>query len=308
MLFFGIGMKTDLFQSCGHCWLFQICWHIECSTFTPPSFRIWNSSTGIPSPPLALCVVILPKAHLASHFRMSDSRWVIIPSWFSGLRRFFSYSSLNDCHLFSISSVSVRSITFLSFIVLIFAWNILLVSMIFLKRSLDFPIVLFPSISLHWSLRRAFLSLLAPHWNSAFRWAYPSFFPLLFDSLLWTPLWPWHVPWCFWQHGGWINLEAWLCGQHHKRKRDRHRETRRQWEVGENFPDFMNQQLAVKVTGIDCDSFRGTQLWHLFTEMCQCHAARTPLGMTCILVRPSLENTMWYRIWESLEQSFSPLS
>ena len=45
--FFGIGMKTDLFQSCGHCWVFQICWHIECSTFTASSFRIWNSSTGI---------------------------------------------------------------------------------------------------------------------------------------------------------------------------------------------------------------------------------------------------------------------
>ena len=42
--FFGIGMKTDLFQSCGHCWVFQICWHIECSTFTASSFRIWNSS------------------------------------------------------------------------------------------------------------------------------------------------------------------------------------------------------------------------------------------------------------------------
>ena len=27
--FFGIEMKTDLFQSCGHCWVFQICWHIE---------------------------------------------------------------------------------------------------------------------------------------------------------------------------------------------------------------------------------------------------------------------------------------
>ena len=26
---FGIGMKTDFFQSCGHCWGFQICWHIE---------------------------------------------------------------------------------------------------------------------------------------------------------------------------------------------------------------------------------------------------------------------------------------
>ena len=24
--FFGIGMKTDLFQSCGHYWVFQICW------------------------------------------------------------------------------------------------------------------------------------------------------------------------------------------------------------------------------------------------------------------------------------------
>ena len=50
--FFGFGMKTDLFQSSGHCWLFQICWHIEYSTFTASSFRIWNSSTGIPSPPL----------------------------------------------------------------------------------------------------------------------------------------------------------------------------------------------------------------------------------------------------------------
>ena len=42
--FFGIGVKTDLFQSCGHCWVFQLCWHIEWSTFTASSFRIWNSS------------------------------------------------------------------------------------------------------------------------------------------------------------------------------------------------------------------------------------------------------------------------
>ena len=52
--FFGAGMKTDLFQCCGHCWVFQICWHIECSTLTAPSFRIWNSSAGISLPPLAL--------------------------------------------------------------------------------------------------------------------------------------------------------------------------------------------------------------------------------------------------------------
>ena len=87
--FFGTGMKTDLFQSCGHCWVFQICWHIERSTFTALSFRIWNSSTGISSPPLALFVVILPKSHLTPHSRMSGSRWVIPPSWLSGSWRSF---------------------------------------------------------------------------------------------------------------------------------------------------------------------------------------------------------------------------
>ena len=62
--FFGIGMKADLFQFCGHCWVFQICWCIECSTFTTSSFRIWNSSTGIPSPPLALFVVMPTWLHI----------------------------------------------------------------------------------------------------------------------------------------------------------------------------------------------------------------------------------------------------
>ena len=78
--FFGIGIKIDLFQSWGHCWVFQICWHIECSTLTASSFRIWNSSAGIPSPPLALFIVIIfPKMHLTSHFRMSGSSWVTTP-------------------------------------------------------------------------------------------------------------------------------------------------------------------------------------------------------------------------------------
>ena len=62
--FFETGMKTDLFQSCGRCWVFQICWHIDCSTFTASSFRIWNSPIGIPSPPLALFIVMLPKPTL----------------------------------------------------------------------------------------------------------------------------------------------------------------------------------------------------------------------------------------------------
>ena len=86
-------MKTDLFQSCGHCWVFQIGWRIECSTFTASPFRIWNSSTGIPSPPLALFVVMLPKAHLTLHSRMSDSRWVITPLWLCGSWRSFLYCS-----------------------------------------------------------------------------------------------------------------------------------------------------------------------------------------------------------------------
>ena len=157
-------MKTDLFHSCGHCWVFQICWPLGCNTFTASSFRIWNSSTGIPSPPLALFVVMLSKAHLTSHSRMSGSRWVITPSWLSGSWRSFLYSPcVYSCYLFLISSASVRSIPFLSFIELIFAWNVPLVSLIFLKRSLVFPILLFSSIYLHWSLRKE----ATPHglWN-----------------------------------------------------------------------------------------------------------------------------------------------
>ena len=59
-----------------------------------------------------------------------------------------------------------------------------LVSLIFLKRSLVFPILLFSYISLLWSLRKAFLSLLAILWDSAFGCLYLSFSPLLFSSLL----------------------------------------------------------------------------------------------------------------------------
>ena len=148
--FFGIAFLWDWNENCGHCWVFQICWHVECSTFTASSFRIWNISTGIPSPPLALFVVMFPKAHLTSHFRMSGSRWVITPLWLSGSWRSFLYSSsVYSCHLFLISSALVRSILFLSFIVTIIAWNIPLVSWIFFKRSLVFPILLFSSVSLH---------------------------------------------------------------------------------------------------------------------------------------------------------------
>ena len=124
---------------------------IECSTLTPSSFRIWNSSAGIPSPLLALFIVMLPKIHLTSHSRMSGSTLVTTPLWLSrSLRPFLYNSSVFSCHLFLISLAYVRSIPFLSFIVPILAWNVPLISLIFLKRSLDFPILLFSSISSHY--------------------------------------------------------------------------------------------------------------------------------------------------------------
>ena len=68
--FFGIAFLWDWNEN----WPFPVLWPLlsfpnllaylwKCSTFTASSFRIWNSSTGIPSPPLALFVVMLPKAH-----------------------------------------------------------------------------------------------------------------------------------------------------------------------------------------------------------------------------------------------------
>ena len=152
--FFGIGMKTDLFQSCGHCWVFQICWHIECSIFTASSFRIWNSSTGIPSPPLALFIMMLPKAHLTSYSRMSDSRWVITPSlrWnlhtikftllkyavlcffgvYSQLYNHYSYLNSTACHqskkkLLTLKSLPISPLPLLSLAII----NVLYVFMCF---------------------------------------------------------------------------------------------------------------------------------------------------------------------------------
>ena len=175
-------MKTDLFQSCGHCWVFQICWYIEWSTFTASSFRIWNSSTGIPSHPLALFIVMLYKAHLTSHSRMSGSRWVITPLWLSRLWRSFLYSSsVYSCHLFLISCTSARSIPF----VLYWAHLCMKCSLgisDFLEEisSLSYSVVF---LCLCQSLRKTFLSLLAIPWNSSFKWEYLSFSPLLFTSL-----------------------------------------------------------------------------------------------------------------------------
>ena len=83
-------------------------------------------------------------------------------SWLSeSLRHFLDRSSVYSCHLFLISSASVSFLTFLSFIVPIFSWNIHVVYPVFLKRSLVFPILLLSFIFLHCSLKKVFLSFLA---------------------------------------------------------------------------------------------------------------------------------------------------
>ena len=95
--FFGIAFLWDWKEN----WPFPVLWPLLnfpkllaywVQTFTASSFRIWNSSTGIPSPPLALFVVMLSEAHLASHSKMSGSRLVITSSWLSGSWRSFLYT------------------------------------------------------------------------------------------------------------------------------------------------------------------------------------------------------------------------
>ena len=55
--FFGIAflwvwLENLLFPVLWPLLIFQIGWHMECITFTASCLRIWNSSAGIPSPPL----------------------------------------------------------------------------------------------------------------------------------------------------------------------------------------------------------------------------------------------------------------
>ena len=82
--FSGIGMELIFSPSCSYWWFFHICWHIKCSTLTALSFRIWNNSAGIPSPPLDFFIVMPPKAHLTSHYTESGSRCMMTPLWLSG--------------------------------------------------------------------------------------------------------------------------------------------------------------------------------------------------------------------------------
>ena len=85
-VFFGIALLWDWNEN----WHFPILWPLLSFQnwpaqwvphLTTSSFRILNSLVGIPSPQLVLFIVMLPKAHVTLHSRISSSGWVITQSW-----------------------------------------------------------------------------------------------------------------------------------------------------------------------------------------------------------------------------------
>ena len=152
--FFGIGMKTDLFQSCGHCWVFQICW-----AALSQGHLLGFGIAGIPSPPLVL--FMQKPSWLRNPWCLVLCEWSHHNGLLATKAFFFIHSSsLSFCHLFLISSAYLRSYHFCPLLSSslhdMFLWYL-----IFLKRSLVFLIILFSSVSLHWSLKKTSLPLLA---------------------------------------------------------------------------------------------------------------------------------------------------
>ena len=105
--------------------------------------------------------MIYTHTHTHTHTYMSGSRWLIIPLWLSeSLRSFLYSSSVYSYHLLLISCAFIKSILFCPLLCTLSMKCSLGISDFF-KRSLIFPILLFSSIALYWSVRKAFLSLLA---------------------------------------------------------------------------------------------------------------------------------------------------
>ena len=108
--------------------------------------RTWNSSAGIPSPPLALFVAMLVKAHLTSHSMTSGSRGVTAPSWLSGSLRLF-FCIVHLCVLVISSLLLLLGHCHSVLYLLIFAWYIPFVFPVLLRRSLVFPNIFSPLFS-----------------------------------------------------------------------------------------------------------------------------------------------------------------
>ena len=157
---------------------------------------------------------MLPKAPLDS--RMSDFSWVTTPLWLPESLRPFLYNSLYSWHLFLIFSASGMSLPFLSFIAPVFAWNVPLISPVFLKTSPVFPILLFSSTSLHCSLKKD-LSLFPILWtlhSVGYLFPFLSCFSLLaFPQLFVKPPQSTTLPFII---SVYKNTAPWLTGKHQK--------------------------------------------------------------------------------------------
>ena len=195
-------MKTDLFQYCGATAEFSKFAGVLSAALS--HHHLLGFEKDIPPPPLALFIVMLPKVHLTSHSRMSGSRWVITPLWLSGSCRSFLYSSsVYSCHLFLISSASVRSTPFLCALLCVkcsLGVSNFLEEISIPSRSVVF-LYFFALIT-----EKAFLSLLAFLWNSVFKWVYLSFSPLPFTSLIFIAVYKASqttiLPFCFFPGDG----------------------------------------------------------------------------------------------------------
>ena len=130
-------------------------------------------------------------AQLAKNLPAMQETWVWPLGWEDPLGKGngypLQYTGLENSMDYIVHGVT-KSQTWLNDFHFLLCMKCTLGILIFLTSSLVFPILLFSSISLHWSLKKAYLPLLAIIWNSAFRWVYLSFSPLPFSSLLFSAI------------------------------------------------------------------------------------------------------------------------
>ena len=77
--FFGIAFLWDWnenwpFQSCGRCWVFQICWRAECNTSTASYFRIWNKIMVITKEEIQMQSVMAGHPHHCLVYKQRSGR------------------------------------------------------------------------------------------------------------------------------------------------------------------------------------------------------------------------------------------
>ena len=124
---------------------------------------------------LFMCILYIDK-NISFKVQITSQRRFFLLHIFKNL----FYWSVVDLYL--VSSASVRSILFLSFIMLTFAWNVPLVSLIFLKRIDSFELWYWRRLlRVPWTVRRSNQSILKEislniHWKD---WCW--------SSILWPP-------------------------------------------------------------------------------------------------------------------------